>query len=35
MLDAETRYTARYKPPRVKPTRIVIEVTVARILGNV
>lgn len=33
--DAETRYAARYKPPRANPTRVVIEVTVDRVLGNV
>lgn len=35
VLDAETRYAVRYRQPRVNPTRVVIEVTVDRILGNV
>lgn len=35
VVDAENRYAARYKPPRVNPTRVVIEITVDRILGNV
>lgn len=35
VLDAETRYAARYKPPRINPTRVVIELAVTRILGNV
>ncbi|WP_353951883.1 PPOX class F420-dependent oxidoreductase [Knoellia sp. S7-12] len=34
VLDAETRYAARYRPPRVNPTRVVIEVAVTRLLGN-
>lgn len=34
VLDAETRYTARYRPPRINPTRVVIEVAVTRLLGN-
>ncbi|MBB5082665.1 PPOX class F420-dependent oxidoreductase [Nonomuraea endophytica] len=33
--DAERRYTARYKPPRVNPARVVIEIHVTRVLGNV
>jgi F420H(2)-dependent biliverdin reductase len=32
--DAERRYTARYKPPRPNPERVVIEITVTRALGN-
>ena len=35
VLDAVTRYAARYRQPRVNPTRVVIEVTVDRVLGNV
>ncbi len=30
--DAERRYEARYRPPRVNPTRVVIEIRVARVL---
>ncbi len=32
--DAERRYTARYKTPRVNPNRVVIEITVTRALGT-
>jgi PPOX class probable F420-dependent enzyme len=32
--DAVARYTRRYRPPRVNPTRVVIEVRVARVLGT-
>ena len=32
--DAEARYAARYRPPRVNPERVVIEITVDRVLGN-
>jgi F420H(2)-dependent biliverdin reductase len=32
--DAEARYTARYKPPRANPIRVVIEIRVTRVLGN-
>ncbi|WP_433462158.1 PPOX class F420-dependent oxidoreductase [Spirillospora sp. CA-128828] len=32
--DAENRYTARYKPPRPNPDRVVIEITVTRVLGS-
>lgn len=35
VVDAESRYAARYKPPRVNPTRVVIEIAVDRVLGNV
>lgn len=35
VLDAEKRYAARYRTPRVNPTRVVIVVTVDRILGSV
>ncbi|GAA2875005.1 TIGR03618 family F420-dependent PPOX class oxidoreductase [Streptosporangium fragile] len=33
--DAEHRYTERYKPPRDNPARVVIEIRVTRVLGNV
>ncbi|OON82669.1 pyridoxamine 5'-phosphate oxidase family protein [Streptomyces tsukubensis] len=33
--DAEARYTARYKPPRPNPERVVIEITVTRVMGSV
>jgi PPOX class probable F420-dependent enzyme len=33
--DAERRYAERYRPPRVNPTRVVIEIAVSRVLGNV
>ncbi len=33
--DAERRYTERYQPPRPNPERVVIEVTIARVIGNV
>ncbi|SEG98009.1 PPOX class probable F420-dependent enzyme [Nonomuraea solani] len=33
--DAERRYTARYKPPRPNPARVVVEIRVTRVLGNV
>jgi PPOX class probable F420-dependent enzyme len=32
--DAERRYARRYKPPRVNPERVVIVVTVTRVLGT-
>lgn len=32
--DAERRYAARYRQPRVNPRRVVIEVSVERILGS-
>jgi PPOX class probable F420-dependent enzyme len=32
--DAERRYTARYKPPRPNPSRVVVEIRVVRVLGN-
>jgi F420H(2)-dependent biliverdin reductase len=31
--DAEARYAARYRPPRENPRRVVIEITVRRVLG--
>ncbi|WP_235855057.1 pyridoxamine 5'-phosphate oxidase family protein [Nonomuraea aridisoli] len=33
--DAERRYAARYKPPRPNPSRVVVEIRVTRVLGNV
>jgi PPOX class probable F420-dependent enzyme len=33
--DAERRYAERYKPPRVNPDRVVIEIAVSRVLGSV
>ncbi|MEO3795923.1 pyridoxamine 5'-phosphate oxidase family protein [Nonomuraea sp. B10E15] len=33
--DAERRYTARYKPPRPNPSRVVVEIRVTHVLGNV
>ncbi|MEV6524027.1 TIGR03618 family F420-dependent PPOX class oxidoreductase [Longispora sp. NPDC051575] len=33
--DAVRRYAARYKQPRVNPERVVLEIAVTRILGNV
>lgn len=32
--SAEAAYTARYKPPRENPRRVVIEITVTRVKGN-
>ena len=32
--DAEQRYAARYRTPRVNPLRVVVEVAVDRVLGN-
>ncbi|GAA0444774.1 PPOX class F420-dependent enzyme [Acrocarpospora corrugata] len=32
--DAESRYAARYRQPRPNPRRVVIEIEVTRILGN-
>ena len=32
--DAELRYAARYRQPRVNPARVVLEISVDRILGN-
>jgi len=32
--DAVRRYTERYRPPRVNPERVVIEITVDRALGR-
>ncbi|MEO7269568.1 MAG: PPOX class F420-dependent oxidoreductase [Knoellia sp.] len=35
VLDAVTRYAGRYRQPRINPTRVVIEIAVTRVLGNV
>jgi F420H(2)-dependent biliverdin reductase len=32
--DAEERYARRYKRPRENPTRVVLEISVDRVLGN-
>jgi PPOX class probable F420-dependent enzyme len=32
--DAERRYATRYRVPRPNPERVVIEITVTRVLGN-
>lgn len=32
--DAEERYAARYRTPRVNPERAVVEIAVDRVLGN-
>lgn len=32
--DAESRYAARYRAPRENPRRVVVELSVSRILGN-
>jgi hypothetical protein len=33
--DAVARYAARYRQPRCNPARVVIEIAVTRVLGNV
>jgi hypothetical protein len=33
--DAERRYAARYEPPRPNPSRVVVEIRVTNVLGNV
>ncbi|SNS98642.1 PPOX class probable F420-dependent enzyme [Streptosporangium subroseum] len=33
--DAERRYAERYRQPRENPARVVIEINITRILGNV
>ncbi|MGH3449443.1 MAG: pyridoxamine 5'-phosphate oxidase family protein, partial [Haloechinothrix sp.] len=33
--DAEARYARRYRTPRVNPERVVLEIAVTRVLGNV
>jgi PPOX class probable F420-dependent enzyme len=32
--DAERRYAKRYKEPRVNPQRVVLEITITKVLGN-
>ncbi|GAA4147625.1 TIGR03618 family F420-dependent PPOX class oxidoreductase [Phytohabitans flavus] len=32
--EAERRYAERYRVPRANPSRVVIEITVTRVLGN-
>ena len=32
--DAERRYTERYRQPRENPARVVLEISVDRVLGN-
>lgn len=32
--DAENRYAARYRQPKPNPQRVVLEITITRILGN-
>lgn len=32
--DAEQRYTVRYRPPRVNPQRVVLEIAVDKALGS-
>jgi PPOX class probable F420-dependent enzyme len=32
--EAERRYAVRYRPPRENPARVVLEISVDRILGN-
>jgi F420H(2)-dependent biliverdin reductase len=32
--DAERRYAVRYRTPRVNPNRVVLEIAVTRVLGN-
>lgn len=32
--DAENRYAERYKQPRENPRRVVLQISVARVLGN-
>ncbi|MEC3982367.1 TIGR03618 family F420-dependent PPOX class oxidoreductase [Amycolatopsis sp. H20-H5] len=34
VLDAENRYAARYRQPKPNPERVVVEITVNRVLGN-
>jgi F420H(2)-dependent biliverdin reductase len=33
--DAETRYAQRYRVPRENPKRVVLEITITRLLGSV
>jgi len=32
--DAENRFAVRYRPPRINPTRVVLQIEVARMLGS-
>jgi PPOX class probable F420-dependent enzyme len=32
--DAERRYAERYRTPRVNPRRVVLEIAISRVLGN-
>jgi hypothetical protein len=32
--EAERRYAQRYRQPRVNPRRVVLEITVTRVLGS-
>jgi hypothetical protein len=32
--DAVRRYAKRYREPRVNPQRVVIEITISKVLGN-
>jgi PPOX class probable F420-dependent enzyme len=32
--DAEERYAARYRPPRINPARVVLQIAVDRVLGS-
>jgi F420H(2)-dependent biliverdin reductase len=34
VLDAEQRYAVRYRPPRVNPQRVVLEIAVDKVLGS-
>ncbi len=33
--DAERRYAERYRTPRANPHRVILEITITRVLGNV
>lgn len=33
--DAERRYAERYRVPRVNPARVILEISLTRVLGNV
>jgi hypothetical protein len=32
--DAEQRFTVRYRPPRINPTRVLLQIEVSRILSS-
>ncbi|RVW04189.1 PPOX class F420-dependent oxidoreductase [Rhodococcus xishaensis] len=34
VVDAEERYAARYRTPRENPTRVVVEISVERVMGS-